>query len=332
MLLKSLASKRSNLMKKLLSFVIPCYRSENTIEKVIQEIRETVARRQETYDYEVICVNDSSPDNVLSVLKKLAEKDTRVKVVDFSKNRGKHAAVLAGMSFAKGDYIVNLDDDCQCPVYELWRLLEPLEKDECDFSTANYKQKKQSLWKNFGSNVNRFMSCILLNKPKGLRLENFSAMKRFVMEEMIRYNKPYPYLEGLILRVTNRISVVMMEERDRGDDNTTGFTLKKSLSLWLNGFTAFSVKPLRISTVLGLCFAVIGFIAGIVIVIKKLVDPDVMLGWTSIMALTLFTNGVIMVILGLIGEYVGRIYICLNNTPQYVIRDTINIDKKEEMK
>lgn len=319
-------------MKKLLSFVIPCYRSEHTIEKVIQEIRETVAQRQETYDYEVICVNDSSPDNVLSVLKKLAEKDTRIKVVDFSKNRGKHAAVLAGFSFVKGDYIINLDDDCQCPVYELWRLLEPVEKGGYDVSTAEYKQKKQSAWKNLGSNVNNLMSQILLNKPKDLRLENFGIMKRFVVDEIARYNKPYPYLEGLILRVTTRIAAVPMEERDRGDNNTTGFTFKKSLSLWLNGFTAFSVKPLRISTILGLCSAFIGFIAGIVLVIKKLVDPNVMLGWTSVMALTLFTNGVIMVILGLIGEYVGRIYICLNNSPQYVIRDTINIDDSREEK
>lgn len=316
-------------MKRLLSFVIPCYRSEKTIEKVTAEIIETVSRKS-GYDYEIICVNDSSPDNVLSVLQKLAAGNKKIKVIDFSRNMGKHSAVLAGLSVAKGEYIVNLDDDFQCPVNELWRLLEPVEKGGFDFSTARYKVKKQAFYKNFGSNVNLFMASVMLGKPRELRFENFNIMKRFIVDEIVKYDKPYPYLEGLIYRITHNIAEVDMEERGRADENATGFTLAKSLSLWFNGFTAFSVKPLRISTLLGLGFAVIGFIAGLLIVIKKLVHPETMMGWTSLMALQLFVSGVMMMILGLIGEYVGRIYICLNNTPQYVIKSTINIDGKEE--
>lgn len=318
-------------MKTLLSFVIPCYRSELTIEKVIDEIMETVSQRAEKYDYEIICVNDCSPDNVLSVLKKLAIENQKIKVIDFSKNMGKHAAVLAGYAYTNGEYVINLDDDFQCPVYELWKLISPLENDDCDFITANYTRKKQSALKNIGSNINMMMAQIMLNKPKGLRFENFSAAKRFIIEEIIKYDKPYPYLEGLICRITNRISVVQMEERNRLDNRSSGFTLHRSISLWLNGFTAFSVKPLRISTILGFVLALIGFIFGVIMVIRKLMYPAIPAGYTSLIAMQLFIGGVIMIILGLIGEYVGRIYICLNNTPQYVVKETINIaeDKKK---
>ncbi|MBQ8172201.1 MAG: glycosyltransferase family 2 protein [Oscillospiraceae bacterium] len=314
-------------MSTLLSFVIPCYRSELTIEMVVNEIIETVSQR-DGYDYEIICVNDFSPDGVYSVLERLAAENKRIKVVDFARNMGKHAAVLAGYARASGDYIVNLDDDFQCPVYELWRLLEPLEKDECDFATANYNRKKQSGFKNFGSTINLMMASVMLEKPMSLRFENFSIMRRFVVEEIVKYDKPYPYLEGLVYRVTRRISVVMMEERERGDNKKTGFTFGKSLSLWLNGFTAFSVKPLRISSFLGAFISVFGFIVGAVMVIRKLIYPEVQAGYTSLIAAVLFIGGLVLMVLGLIGEYVGRIYICLNNTPQYVVKRTINLEEK----
>lgn len=291
---------------------------------MIAEIISVVSQKP-NYDYEIICVNDFSPDNLYEVLKDLAKQNSKIKIVDLAKNSGKHSAVLAGYKYVQGEYVVNLDDDFQCPVYELWRLLEPVEKDQCDVATAGYRKKKQAIWKNIGSNVNWLMTSILLDKPANLRFENFMIMKRFVMDEVIRYVHPYPYLEGLVLRVTHRISVVSMEERERADHNKTGFTFRKSLALWLNGFTAFSVKPLQISTVIGLVSALFGFLLGISMIVRKLLNPDVPAGYTSLIAIQLFTTGLIMLILGLIGEYVGRIYICINNSPQYVIKDTINI-------
>ena len=309
----------------LLSFVIPCYRSEATISKVIDEIIETVAQRP-GYDYEVICVNDCSPDNVYAVLEKLAAGNSRVKVVNLAKNMGKHSAVLAGYAYASGEYIVTLDDDYQCPTYELWKLLDPVEQDECDYATARYKEKKQAAWKNFGSNVNVMMGVVMLDKPRELRFENFCVMKRFVGDEMIKYTSPYPYLEGLVLRVTRRIKMVDMEERDRADSNTTGYTLKKSLALWVNGFTAFSVKPLRIATVIGVLTAIIGFITGVVMVVRRLVNPDIAIGYTSLAVIQLFLGGMILMCLGLMGEYIGRIYISQNKAPQYVVRNTLNFD------
>lgn len=311
-------------MDKLLSFVIPCYRSEQTIEKVCDEIIETVALKDE-FDYEIICVNDCSPDGVLNVLKSLAAANTKIKVIDFARNMGKHAALMAGFAYAEGDYVFTVDDDYQCPVYALWELLEPVAYGTYDFATADYPVKKESLFKRFGSRVNLVMSSIMLDKPMNIRFQNFSVMKKFVVKEIIKYENPFPYLDGLIYRVTNNITMVKMEERERGDNKGSGFTLLKSLSLWLNGFTAFSVKPLRISSLLGLLSAVCGFIIGIIMIIKKIIDPSIVAGYTSTIALLLFIGGVIMILLGLIGEYIGRIYICINRSPQYIVKDTINI-------
>lgn len=308
----------------LISFVIPCYRSENTISMVVDEIINTVSERSE-YDYEIICVNDCSPDNVYSKLEKMATGNTKIKVINFAKNMGKHAAVLAGHSVVNGKYVVDMDDDFQSPVNQLWRLLEPIENDECDYSTAEYREKKESRFKRFGSDVNSVMSHIMLDKPKGIRMETFSIMKRFVSDEIIKYKNPYPYMEGLVLRTTRRIKTVEMEQRERGDDNKSGFTFKKSLQLWINGMTAFSVKPLRIATFMGFGAALMGFVYGIVIVVQKLVGDILVLGYSSLLAMILFIGGLIMLMLGLLGEYIGRIYICLNASPQYVIRNTINI-------
>ena len=308
----------------LLSFVIPCYRSENTIEMVINEIIDTVSQR-EGYEYEIIAVNDSSPDNVYSVLKKLAKANKKLKIINFAKNMGKPAAVLAGYSVITGDYVINLDDDYQCPVYELWKLLELVENDKCDCATAVYETKKESFVKRIGSNLNMWMGQIMLEKPKGLRLENFRVMKAFVAKEMIKYKKPYPYIEGLILRVTNRIMCVLMEERERGDNNRSGFTFRKSAALLMDGLTAFSVKPLRVASICGMLFAFIGFIYGIIIIIRKMISPLVPIGYSSILCIILFTSGLLMLMLGIIGEYIGRVYICINDSPQYVIKETINL-------
>lgn len=309
----------------LLSFVIPCYRSEQTIERVIDEIEKTVGER-ENYDYEVIAVNDCSPDNVYEILSNIARTNKKIKVINFAKNMGKHSAVLAGHSYVSGEYVVDIDDDYQSPTNCLWKLLEPVINDECDVATASYPHKKESLLKRMGSDFNAYMGEKLFNKKHGLRFENFIIMKRFVSDEIIRYKNPFPYLEGLILGVTKRIKMVEMEQRERGDDKKSGFTLKKSFDLFANGMTAFSTKPLRAASVMGFMFSFAGILWGIVLIVKKLINPKVLIGYTSTAVIMLVTSGIIMYLLGMIGEYIGRIYICLNNIPQYVIKETINIE------
>ncbi len=313
-------------VKKRISFVIPCYRSEKTIREVIGEIIRVVSEKKE-YDYEVICVNDCSPDQVGSVITQLAESNPKIKYIEFVKNKGKHAAILAGHAFVTGEFVVDMDDDCQSPVYELWRLLTPVENDECDVATANYFKKKESLFKRFGSWINMKTSTIMLDKPKGMIIDNFSVMKRLISDEIIKYKNPYPYFEGLVFSITKRVNVVMMEQRERGDDNRTGYTFIKSLALWSNGLTAFSVKPLRIASVAGLIFAIAGFLWGISIIIRKLVfDSILVMGYSSLAAIMLFSSGLMMLMLGMLGEYIGRIYISINSQPQYTIKNIKNVD------
>lgn len=316
-------------VNKRISFVIPCYRSEKTIESVVDEIIRVVSEKKE-YDYEVICVNDCSPDQVGSVIKKMAEENPKIKYIEFAKNKGKHAAILAGHAFVTGEFVVDMDDDCQSPAYELWRLLTPVENDECDVATANYYKKKESLFKRFGSWVNMQTSSIMLDKPRGMIIDNFSVMKRLISDEIIKYKNPYPYFEGLVFSITKRVNVVMMEQRERGDDNRTGYTFARSLALWSNGLTAFSVKPLRIASIAGLVFAIAGFLWGIGIIVRKIVFHSiVVMGYSSLAAIMLFSSGLMMLMLGMLGEYIGRIYISINSLPQYTIKDVKNTELQD---
>lgn len=317
------------MMKKIstISFILPCYGSEKTLEAVIDEIKTVVGQKKE-YDYEIIAVNDCSPDGVWELIKRLAANDSRIKGIDFAKNRNRPGAVMAGLSNSKGDFCVVMDDDGQCPTPELWKLIQPL-REGYDVSIASYPERKQSRFKNFGTEVNKMMTEVVIGRPKNLQFTNFMVMKRFVADKITEYKNPYPYMTGLLLRTTQHIANVPMEQRARLEGSTT-FTFKKMLSLWMNGFTAFSVKPLRVADIVGVLSAVVGFIYTLITIVRKLVYPDIAVGYSSIMAAMLIIGGIIMFLLGIIGEYIGRIYICINNSPQYVIREKINFDEAEE--
>lgn len=312
---------------KLISFVIPCYGSENTIKPVIEEINE-ILKHNKNYDYEVIAVNDKSPDNVLEVLKGIAKENKKVKVISLAKNMNRPGALMAGMAEVNGDFIVLMDDDGQCPMNNLWLLVDELEKGH-DVAIARYPKKKQSMFKNFGSYVNKLMTEVIIEKPKNLMFTNFAILKRFVVDEIIKYKNPYPYMTGLMLRTTSDIVNVEMEERNRLAGTTT-FTFKKMFSLWINGFTAFSIKPLRMSTFLGFISSILGLIFCIIIILRKIFNPTISQGYSSIMAVILFIGGIIMLMLGLLGEYIGRIYISINDSPQYVVKERINCTKNDK--
>lgn len=311
----------------LISFIIPCYASEGSVGLVIDEIRGVVSQRP-AYDYQIIAVNDCSPDNLISVIRGKAAEDPKVTAIDLAKNGGRHNALMCGCHYAEGDYVVFIDDDQQCPCDRLWDLMEPLITGDMDVAFARYPQKKQSGFKNFGSKVNDAVSNWMLGKSKDLKFSNFMVMKKFVRDEVIRYTRPYPYMSGLVLRATSHVCNVEMEERER-KIGTGHYNFRRSLRLWMNSFTSFSVKPLRMATVIGMLFAFLGVLMAIVTIIHKLVHPNVAIGWSSTMAVLLFVGGLTMFMMGMIGEYIGRIYISINEAPQFVIRDIVN-DPKEE--
>ncbi|MBQ6154226.1 MAG: glycosyltransferase [Ruminococcus sp.] len=310
-----------------ISFVIPCYGSENTIEYVVSEIRETVAQRPE-FTFEIIAVNDCSPDKVYEKLLVLAADDHRVKVINFAKNMNRPGAVMAGLNNVSGKYVVVMDDDGQCPMERFWDLFKPIEEGH-DVSIAKYPERKQSAFKNFGTFVNKKMTEFIINRPKDMEFTNFMIMRSYIVDEIIKYKNPYPFFTGLILRTTKDIINVNMEERERISGSST-FTFGKMLGMWVNGLTAFSIKPLRISSLVGVICAVIGFVFGIVTIIRKLVSTNISVGWSSTISIMLFIGGLIMLMLGMIGEYLGRIYISLNNSPQFVIKEKINFDGEDD--
>ena len=269
---------------RLVSFVIPCYRSANTITGVVDELRAAMAEMPE-YDSEYILVNDCSPDNTFEVLRDLAEKDGRITAVDLAKNFGQHAALMAGLRRAEGEIAVCLDDDGQTPGSEVGKLLKKLDEGY-DVVYAEYAHKQHAAWRNLGTVLNNRMTEIMLGKPKELTITSYFAMRRFIVDEMLVYKNCYPYVEGLILRSTRRIGTVPVTHRAR-EEGESGYTLVKLFSLWMNGFTSFSVKPLRIATWCGAIAAVLGFIYFVVIIVKHFVDSSIPEGWASTMALTM---------------------------------------------
>lgn len=309
----------------MISVVIPCYRSQFSIESVVDGTYRTLSQRDELF--EIILINDGSPDEVWSVITKLTEKyPDIVKGINFTKNYGQHAALLAGYKYSKGDIVISMDDDGQTNPEFIWKLIDKL-NEGFDVVYAKYPVTKESLFRRLGSWANNKMSEDLIGKPKNVKGTSFNAIRRYVIEDMIKYDKSYPYIGGLVYRATSNIGDVEIEHSER-KQGKSGYTLNKLVNLTLNGFTAFSVKPLRIASYLGIFSAFIGFIYAVVIIIRKIVNPSIQLGYSSLMSAILFIGGLIMFLLGMIGEYVGRIYISINNQPQYVIKEIVDNEKR----
>ena len=300
------------------SFVIPCYRSEKTITTVVDEIKSEMAAKRPSDTYEIVLVNDCSPDNVWSVIEGLAQKENNVIGINLAKNFGQHSALMAGYGKCSGEYVVSLDDDGQAPLDSLNDLITKLEEGY-DVVYAYYREVKQNLFRRFGSWMAGKMGEMMLEPPKDFKGSSFYVARGFVIREMCKYNNPYPYLVGLVLRVTRKIAWVETNHRSRLE-GTSGYSFARLLGLWLNGFTAFSVKPLRASTILGFFFAFLGFAFSIFVIVRRLLGITTVDGWSTIIALILIIGGCILMMLGLIGEYIGRIYICINDSPQYVIK------------
>ena len=315
-------------MRKLVSIVIPCYRSAEMIGGVVADINREMEKLQEKYRWEIILVNDCSPDNTFDVIRELCREYTNICGVNLARNFGQHAALMAGFHQVKGDILVCMDDDGQTPAFAIKDLLQGLEEGS-DVVYAKYEHKHHNAFRNFGSRVNDLMLKFMLGKPADLYVSSFFAARRFIVDEMLRYQNAYPYVIGLVLRATRNIKNVTVEHQDR-KAGESGYTLSKLLDLWFNGFTAFSEKPLRVATMIGTGCAFLGFLYGLYTIIKKLVNPMVPIGFSSLMSALMFIGGMLMLMVGLVGEYIGRMYICMNNAPQYVVREIVGEEEGEK--
>ena len=302
----------------LYSIIIPCYRSDQTIRKVVELTMEEFDKMRRG-DIEFVLVDDCSPDDGKTVhaLRSLVDDYPNVRVIELAKNAGQHNAIMAGLNFARGDIIMALDDDMQTHPDQMPKILEELDKGY-DIVYGYYPHKKHSWWRNFGTFMNYITVRILLKKPKGLRTSSFWAIRRFVRDYAVQYPSQFTHLQGLFLRITRNISCVPIEHHER-EVGESGYTFSKLVGLWSN-IMGFSVEPLRIATRFGFFISFIGILMALIVVIRKLVNPAFAMGWPSLMSAVCFFSGMNMLFIGLIGEYVGRIFLGYSKTPQFVVR------------
>lgn len=312
----------------IVSVVIPCYRSSQTIEAVVREIIETVAQRPEN-DYQIVLVNDCSPDNTYEVITRLCEKDKKIVGVDMSRNFGQETAIVAGLGFATGDVVVVMDDDGQCPTPEMYKLIDKV-NEGYDIVYAKFAVKHTSLFKKLTSNLHGKISESIGVKPRGIALSSFWALSSFCAKQLSKYHSPFTSRGGYLMRITQKFANVDIDEQRERIAGSSGYNLKKLFALWFSNFTNFSIVPIRTMANAGWVIAFAGFIFGLVLIIRKLVLPDVAVGYTSLMAALMFFGGLIIAMIGFIGEYIGRTYMTVSGMPQFIVRDTLNTDKENQ--
>ena len=300
-----------------LTIVIPVYNSEDTIGKLTDHLVNSLGGE---YKLEIILINDCSKDNSEKACIHLYEKHKSiVKFYSLSKNVGEHNAVMAGLNQATGDFIVIMDDDFQNPISEVIKLVQFAKDSTFDVVYTYYDRKQHHFLRNLGSKFNDKVSNVMLKKPKDLYLSSFKLLTKFLVKEIIKYDLPFPYIDGLILRTTNNIGKIQVHHQER-NVGKSGYTITKLVSLWLNMFTNFSILPLRVSIYIGFIFAFLGLVLGVYTVSEKLSNPGLPVGFAALAVSVFIFAGVQLISLGMIGEYIGRIFLSQNKRPQYTVK------------
>jgi polyisoprenyl-phosphate glycosyltransferase len=306
-----------------ISVVIPVYNAAATIGSLVEDVKKSLPG----YETEVILVNDGSKDQSEKICEDLARKDPFVRFVSLRKNSGEHNAVLCGLNYVSGEYAAIIDDDYQNPPTEIIKLINKIREGNYDVVYSSYSYKKHSLLRNLGSRVNDRIATILLNKPKGLYLSSFKVIHKDIIREITKYKGPHPYIDGLILRVTDNIATTEVEHHNRKEGRSS-YTLTKLLSLYLNMFLNFSVKPLRVFTLAGTFVFILGVILAILVILEKYLYGGAPQGWTFNAVIILTMSGFQVMFLGILGEYLGKLFLLQNGTPQYTIKKVI-VDSRE---
>lgn len=296
-----------------LSVCVPVYYAGERIRRLVAALLEEFS----DLDLEVVLVNDGSTDDTEDHCFALAEAHEEVKFIGLRRNFGEHNAVMCGLNHCTGDWVAIIDDDFQNPPAEIRKLLA--EREGKDVVFARYPKKKHHWFRNLGSKFNDRMATMLLEKPKDLYLCSFKLIRREVVEEVVKYRGPFPYVDGLILRVTRNFATALVEHSQREEGDST-YTFGKLVSLWLNMFINFSIKPMRFLTAMGLGLGTVSLGLASFFVVEKLLYPNTPIGWTSIIVSLFFLSGLQLTFLGLIGEYLGKQYLDQNGTPQWVIK------------
>ncbi|RZK47991.1 MAG: glycosyltransferase [Pedobacter sp.] len=304
-----------------ISVIIPVYNCENTLRPLISTLIKVLGK----YQLEIVLVNDGSKDRSELICAELAKELSFIKFISLRKNRGEHNAVICGLNYCTGDYAAIIDDDFQNPPSEIISLLNKAIQYNYDVVYAKYEQKHHSFFRNLGSALNDWTTRYLIEKPKGLYLCSFKLIKKELVNEIIAYKGPFPYIDALILRCTDNIGTQTVKHADR-KEGKSNYTLRKLISLYLNIFINFSYKPLRVVTFSGIIISFFSVLFAIFVLYEKLFLKNVSPGWAFLSLLLLFSIGVTFFVIGLLGEYIGKILMALNNTPQYTIKKQVNTE------
>lgn len=305
------------------SVLIPVYNSENTLERLVDTVISSLQRHFRAL--QIILVNDGSQDDSHRVARALQSKYPRiVTYVRLARNFGEHNAVMCGLHYVRCDAVAIIDDDFQNPPEEILKLTDKLQEGY-DVVYSRYPKKKHSAFRNWGSRFNDGMATVLLKKPRGLYLSSFKVMGAFLVGVVTQYHGPYPYLDGLILRSTSSIATVECQHNAR-EEGRSNYTLRRLIRLWLNMFTSFSVTPLRVSTAFGMFMAAVGLLLGVFFTLSWFLEKHIFFtemppGWASIIVLSTVFSGIQLCMLGMIGEYLGRLYLSSNLHPQFIVRE-----------
>ncbi len=300
-----------------MSVVIPVYNGANSIAAVVDRVRATFARNS----LQIVLVNDGSRDHSEKVCLELQSKfSDQICYVQLARNFGEHNAVICGLNHASGQYVAVMDDDAQNPPEEIPRMLEHLKSQQLDVVYGRYQQRKHNWWRQLGSTFNDRVANWMLRKPHDLYLSSFKVMQRFLVQEIIKYHGPFPYIDGLILQATSRVGQIDVQH-DHRYAGKSGYTWRKLVSLWLNMFLGFSILPLRLTTFLGFFSCFLGTLGLFAIIIDKIwLNPAVTVGVPTAIACIILFAGVQLIVLGMIGEYVGRVFLHTGGRPTFVER------------
>jgi polyisoprenyl-phosphate glycosyltransferase len=305
-----------------LSVIIPVYNSSSIVSILVNNLKEEIAKIQNISSYQIILVNDCSNDNSWKEISKICNNQEYVIGINLMKNYGQHNAIMAGINIVDGDFVILMDDDFQHSPKEINKLINRI-NDGYDVCYTNYKDNKYNSFKILGSKLNKGISNFLLNKPKDIYLSSFKCFTKKICNEIKKYDGPFVYIDGLIFDVTKNVTSIDVEHLDRMDGKSN-YNIFKLVSLWLSVLTNFSIVPLRISTITGFLLTIISFFSILIVIIMKLLNPSTAAGWSSLISVLLFFSGIQFIVLGLLGEYIGRSYLNLNKKPQYVVREYIN--------
>ena len=310
----------------LVSIVIPCYNSEQTIGKVVDLAVEEF-QKLENYECEFVLVNDYSKDGTWKAIQELAGRYPNVKGINLAKNFGQHNAIMAGLSRTEGELVIGMDDDMQNHPSQIPQFLEKI-NEGYDIVFGVFKQRKFSAFKNFTGAVSRFLLKHLLDRPKDIQMSSFWCCRRYIRDEVVKYDGYNIFLQVLFFRTTHNIANIEIEHfsREAGESN---YNFRRGLKLFMSCLN-FTVIPLSLATFFGTLFSAAGFIGALAVLIRKILDPSVAIGWSSTMCAMLVFFGISFLMLGIIGEYIGKLILNINKTPQYVIRETANLDNDKE--